>query len=266
MTSDLIFLKLGGSLLTDKTTKEALRADVLARLAGEIAAARAERPAMRLVLGHGSGSFGHVAGKKHGTRQGVKTPAQWAGFAEVADAAARLNRHVIAALLNEGVPAFGLPPSASAQVMDGQVEFLMSEQIEKSLDVGLLPVVFGDVAFDAVRGGTIISTEEVMEFLSGGLRPAWFLMAGETTGVFDVHNQVVAEINRVNFQDILPALGASRGTDVTGGMASKVSSMIDLVQSQPGMTVRIFSGLEPGLLHRLLVEPRLQVGTAIRQA
>lgn len=264
MTSDLIFLKLGGSLLTDKTAREALRMDVLARLAGEIAAARATQPAMKLVLGHGSGSFGHVAGEKHGTRHGVSTPAQWAGFAEVADAAARLNRHVIAALLNAGVPALGLPPSASARVIGGRIEFLMSEQIEKSLAKGLLPVVFGDVAFDTIRGGTIISTEEVMDFLSADLHPGWFLMAGETPGVFDLQNQVVAEISRANFQAILPALGASRGTDVTGGMASKVSAMLGLVESQPGLVVRIFSGLEPGLLHRLLVDPRLPVGTTIR--
>ena len=58
--SDLIFLKLGGSLLTDKTGTEALRADTLQRLAAEIAAARAADPQLRLVLGHGSGSFGHV--------------------------------------------------------------------------------------------------------------------------------------------------------------------------------------------------------------
>ena len=46
----------------------------------------------RVILGHGSGSFGHVAAAKHGTIKGVSGPSQWLGFCEVSDAASRLNR------------------------------------------------------------------------------------------------------------------------------------------------------------------------------
>ncbi len=95
MGNDIIFLKLGGSLITDKAGEEALRLDVLERIAGEIAQARGENPGLKLVLGHGSGSYGHVAGARHGTRGGVSGEQQWYGFTVVADAAARLNRAVI---------------------------------------------------------------------------------------------------------------------------------------------------------------------------
>ena len=74
---DTIFLKLGGSLITDKTQVETVRADVLTRLAAEIAQARRENTALRLVLGHGSGSFGHVAAARRGTRQGVADAEDW---------------------------------------------------------------------------------------------------------------------------------------------------------------------------------------------
>lgn len=43
-------------------------------------------------MGHGSGSFGHVAAAKHGTINGVSGPTQWKGFCDVSDAASRLNR------------------------------------------------------------------------------------------------------------------------------------------------------------------------------
>lgn len=260
---DLIFLKLGGSLLTDKTVVEALRADVLDRLAREIAAARDENPGLRLLLGHGSGSFGHVAGARHGTRSGVGGPAQWFGFAEVSDAAARLNRHVIAALLGKGVPAIGLPPSASAVVTGGQIGRLSTTSIQAALEEGLVPVVFGDVAFDTVRGGTIISTEEVMDYLAAVLRPRRLLLAGETPGVFDLNGNIIPRLNRANLSAYLPALGGSRGTDVTGGMAAKVTAMIELGESLPGLSIHIFSGLEPGLLRRLLLDPSLSSGTLI---
>lgn len=79
----LIFLKLGGSLITEKATEaRAVRTTVLQRLMTEIAEARKQRQ-FRLVLGHGAGSFGHVEAKRHGTRQGVSSNAQWHGFLEV---------------------------------------------------------------------------------------------------------------------------------------------------------------------------------------
>lgn len=262
--SELIFLKLGGSLLTDKTEKEALRAETLSRLAAEIAAARAAKPGLALVLGHGSGSFGHVAAAKHGTRRGVRSPAEWFGFAEVSDAAARLNRHVVGALLAAGIPAVGLPPSASAEVADGQIVRLASRPVEAALAAGLLPVLYGDVAFDTVRGGTIISTEEIMAFLTNTLRPAWFLLAGETAGVLDQTGHVIPRITIGNMVQIQSALGGSRGTDVTGGMAAKVSAMMALVEARRDLGVRIFSGLEPDLLGQLLVDPSLPLGTALQ--
>ena len=64
--------------------------------------------------------------------------------------------------------------------------------------------------------------------------------------------------------EIAPALGGSRGTDVTGGMASKVRSMLDLVAAQPQMRIRIFSGLEPGQLEGTLLTPESASGTVIR--
>ncbi|MFZ1395589.1 MAG: isopentenyl phosphate kinase [Candidatus Promineifilaceae bacterium] len=260
---DTIFLKLGGSLITDKTQVETVRADVLARLAAEIAQARQENPALRLVLGHGSGSFGHVAGAKHGTRQGVRNAAGWRGFAEVSDAAARLNRQVLAALLAADVAAVSLSPSASVGCVDGRIQTIATQPVQAALDAGMVPVVYGDVAFDAVRGGTIVSTEEVMMALAGEIRPSWLLLAGETTGVYDQSGQVIAAISRANYAEIEAALGGSRGTDVTGGMASKVQGMLALVARFPQLSIRIFSGLVPGNLGQTLLNPAQAGGTLI---
>lgn len=263
--SELLFLKLGGSLLTDKTGVEAARPDVLARLAAEIGRAREARPDLRLVLGHGSGSFGHVAAARHGTRRGVATAEQWFGFAEVSAAAARLNRLVREALMAAGVPAVTLQPSASAVCEAGQIVSMAVEPVEAALAPGLVPLVYGDVAFDRVWGGTIISTEEVMGFLAERLRPGWFLLAGETAGVLDEQGEVVPLITRANLEEIRPALGGSRGTDVTGGMAAKVEGMLELAEAHDGLAIRIFSGLVEGGLEQLLVRPGDGAGTVIRR-
>jgi isopentenyl phosphate kinase len=54
---ELVLLKLGGSLITDKSVPYTPRFDKLAELAADISAALQTSPQLSLVLGHGSGSL-----------------------------------------------------------------------------------------------------------------------------------------------------------------------------------------------------------------
>ena len=270
---ELIFLKLGGSLLTDKTRPQALRGDVLARLASEIAGALADLPDLRLLIGHGSGSFGHMAARTHNTRAGVSSPEGWRGYAETARAAALLNRHVVDALWEAGVPALALQPSASAQCRDGELLVLDERPIRVGLEHGLVPVIYGDVALDTVRGGTIISTEEIFAWLASRLAPTRVILVGEVVGVLSadpassIEGELIPEITPDTLPGVAQALGGSRGVDVTGGMIAKVREMLALVRATPGLAaVQIISGLTPGLMHSALVDPDLRAGTRISKA
>jgi isopentenyl phosphate kinase len=197
----------------------------------------------------------------------------WIGYVQVAASAARLNRIVADALLDAGVPIVALRPSSSAGCRDGDLIYLETRPIRRALEERLVPLVHGDVALDEVRGGTIISTEEILSFLTHEFQPRRILLLGETDGVLDVSGPeggttrttraVISHITRDNFQTIVASLGRARGRDVTGGMLSKVSQMLDLVQRQPGLEAHIMSGREPGLLTRVLLEDDLPVGTRI---
>ncbi len=174
----MIFLKLGGSLITDKNRSETPRPEVLHRVAHEIAAARATQPGLRLLLGHGSGSYGHQVASRFRTHLGAASEVEWLGFAEVWRVANLLNRLVVDAMLEAGLPAISFPPSASAVTEAGEFVELADEPIARALSAGLLPVVAGDVAFDRARGSTIVSTERVFARLATTLRPAQLLLAG----------------------------------------------------------------------------------------
>jgi isopentenyl phosphate kinase len=265
-SGSLTLLKLGGSLITEKTKPRTLRPRVLTRLTEEIAAALEKRPSMQLILGHGAGSFAHVSADRHGTRKGVSTPEQWRGFAEVWWDAAILNHLVMEALLDAGVPAMALSPSASVTAQEGQVSRWDLGPLKSALEGGLLPVVHGDVIFDTQLGGTILSTEDLFMHLARQLHPERLLLAGIEPGVWEDYpdrSRIIKEITPDNFEDIAPILGASVATDVTGGMESKVVQCVHLTQELPQLEIMIFSGEERGGLLEVLLGSRQ--GTLIRK-
>jgi isopentenyl phosphate kinase len=269
--SELVFVKLGGSVITDKARPETARPEVIGRLASEVAHALAARPDLRLVLGHGSGSFGHVVARRYRTADGVSSPADWQGFAEVAAVAARLNRIVTDAFLAAGIPVWSLQPSASAWCRAGELVSLEVAPVREALARGLVPLVYGDVALDELQGGTIVSTEQLFANLARCFHPARVILVGAVDGVFpvdpwrDPSASPISEISAQNWKVVQAALGGSHATDVTGGMLSKVEEMLALVREQPDLVVHLLSGERAGALEGALLHATGAVGgTVIR--
>lgn len=259
----LTFIKLGGSLVTDKLKSGSFHHQVMQQAAQEIAQARTLQPEWRWLIGHGSGSFGHFAAQKYGTIHGVSTPEQWQGFAEVGAIARKLNNLVVARLLEVGLPIFCLQPSASAYCENGHIVKLETVPIVTALENRLIPVLYGDVAIDSKLGGTIISTEKIFAYLAKQLKPDRIFLLGEVAGIYDRTGSIIKKITPNNFAEILPELGGSHGTDVTGGMVAKVAQMIQLVKELPDLEIRIFSGNVPGQLANSLLG-HTTPGTLIR--
>jgi isopentenyl phosphate kinase len=262
--AETTLLKLGGSLITAKDRPRTLRPGTLSRLAAEIASAIQKRPSLRLILGHGAGSFAHVSADRHRTREGVSTPAQWQGFAEVWWDAATLNHLVIEALREAGIAAVTLPPSASVLARDGIVSRWDLQPLKNALSSGLLPVIYGDVIFDSQRGGTILSTEDLFMHLARQLQPSRMLLAGIEPGVWEDYPQrkrLIPQVTSHNLAKIAATLGGAGATDVTGGMRSKVEQCLVLSQEISDLEIMIFSGDKPGTLLDVLLGA--QSGTII---
>lgn len=258
----LIYLKLGGSLITDKRIAERARQAVIDSLANEIAAARQNHPDLHLIIGNGAGSFAHRPAKEYGTRNGARTSKEWYGFAETADAASRLNRLVVKSLLAAGVPAWSVQPSVELRCRDGVIEGGPAETVAMALRNGLVPVVHGDVALDSVRGATIASTEEIFTWLAENIPAylpvdqAWsmqrWVLAGEVDGIYtaDPMVETAAEhlplITDKTLAEIESGLGESHGVDVTGGMVAKVAHSFSVLANYPALEILVCSGLKRG--------------------
>jgi isopentenyl phosphate kinase len=256
---DVVLVKLGGSLITEKRRREAARPEVIARLAAELARAAGRTPE-RIVLGHGSGSFGHVAASEARLAEGLRSADQLPGVGHTQERAAALHADIIRALLRAELSPFSIAPSSCVVAAGGRVVDAALEPLRLALERGLLPVVYGDVVMDRERGVAICSTERMFEALAErlpalGIRVTRALWLGETDGVWDAAGRTVPRISAADAADAdTAAIGAAEGTDVTGGMLHRVETAIALARL--GIPSRIVNGLTPGALERaLLGEP-----------
>jgi isopentenyl phosphate kinase len=251
----LTFLKLGGSLITDKNTAQTARPEIIARLCAEIYNAWRANSDLQLVLGHGSGSFGHMSGRKYGTRSGVSDQQGWLGFAEVWRDARALNQIMVEALSQTGLPVIAMPPSAAVTAASGKVATWDLEPMRSALSAGLIPLVNGDTIFDRDIGGTILSTEDLFFHLAPQLGADRILLAGIEQGVwidYPACTELLEQVSPENYSQVVEALSGSAAVDVTGGMSDKVTQMLNLVKQLPNLEVQIFSGLHPGTVEQAL--------------
>jgi isopentenyl phosphate kinase len=264
MKNELILVKLGGSLITDKLKPYAIRQDVLTRLAKEIKESGCEN----LIVGHGSGSFGHQSAHKYQTQRGIVNKDSYKGMSIVHRDAAKLNEIVVNEFLAAGLNAFSLQASAGAKCKKGKITEWNMEPVKIMLKNNILPVPYGDVGFDTAQGCCIMSTEEILSFLAINLKAKRIIIVGKVDGVMTADPSIergsylIDEITVDGFSRIKKCLTGSDGVDVTGGMLGKVESMLQLAKK--GITSEIINGTKPGNLRKAL-EGERGLGTLIRK-
>ena len=118
--NELVFLKLGGSLITDKTKPYTLRPDTLKRIAEEIHQARQQKN-INIIIGHGGGSFPHQSATRYRTNKGIIDKDSCKGIAVVQKDAATLNRIVTDSLIDAGLNAISVQPSSSVLCEDSRI-------------------------------------------------------------------------------------------------------------------------------------------------
>lgn len=256
-TDKRVFIKLGGAAITDKAKPRTALPENIHRLSEEIFRALNQFPDMHILIGHGSGSFGHFSGQKYGTRNGVKTAEEWQGFAEVWDDARKLNELVIQTFLSTGLPVIAFPPSTWVVTDNRTPVEVFFEPIRCAWENHLIPVVNGDVIFDRSLGGTILSTEEIFSILADKLQPEQIILASREPGVWEdypANTHLASTLTQAEFASMSNAIGGSAGMDVTGGMAKKVTIMMGILERNPSIQISITSGINPNAVYDALVD------------
>ncbi len=252
----LKFLKLGGSLITDKSADSTLRRALLDAVARSVARA-CEKGRFRFLIGHGGGSFGHFPARRYAVREGLAGGGGWVGFHQTRRAMLDLDRDVVGALRDAGLPAVPVQPSSACTARDGEIESFAEAPIRALLDAGAVPVIFGDAVPDIARGFTILSTECFFLHLAALLRPASVTVLSDVPGILDRTAEegaapvVLPRFDRKALASFEAAEGV--GPDVTGGMASKARLLLDIAEALPEAEVRLLSGLDPAAVESALL-------------
>ena len=257
-----ILIKLGGSLITDKTKAKSFRPESARRIARQLMRLRDHSQSYRIIIGHGSGSFGHFEARKYRTVDGVRNEREILGFAQVGAVAAELSLLVLSEFLAAGLPAMRFQPSSTLLASDKQIKSFDSRALATALDQKLIPLIHGDIALDERIGGTIISTEALFAHLVEQLGVQQIILLGEVDGVLDQNGELIPRITPNSLADVRTALAGSHGVDVTGGMLQKVETMVALARDHPLTSVIIADGRRDNVLVDLLIHRR-EIGTRI---
>lgn len=220
----MILVKLGGSVITDKSELRSFREATVRRLAEEIREA-----GKSIILVHGAGSFGHPLAMKFQLHLGRKNDDQLRGFSEVLLDVRDLNLRVMRVFHERGISCASLPPSAMVLLDDGRLTRMQHDLFESYLEIGLMPVTFGDVCLDVTRGFSICSGDLLMESLAAHFRPDRIIFCADVDGIFTRDPNLYPDAKLLEYIDgeTLKSLPRTeRCADVTGSIFGKIEAMI----------------------------------------
>ncbi|KAJ3213222.1 hypothetical protein HDU67_003161 [Dinochytrium kinnereticum] len=234
-----IIVKIGGSVLTDKSTINTLRQDTINSIASAIKSHVTSHLPPPLILIHGAGSFGHIIARQHNLTSHTKAPpadsprATPQGVSATRVSVQTLSNHFASALISKNISPVVLTPSALIQLHDGVVQNpeRLFQAVQQALDDGLVPLLHGDVVMDDRWGGRVYGGDALLSLLCSHFRPSTALFVCSVSGVLDGAMNVVPEVFFDENGDVVGRglMVGSAVNDVTGGMAGKVKTCSEVV-------------------------------------
>lgn len=249
----MILIKLGGSVITDKTKLYTFKKNMTKRLSKEIKESKKQ-----VILIHGAGSYGHILAQKYGLKEGFKEERQLKGVSIVQKDVKELNLKVLNLLIESGINAISLPASSIVQFKNKKLEKMNTKIFKKYLNMGLIPVIYGDVVLDSKIGFTICSGDDLMVELSRTLKPEKAIFVTDEDGIYSSNPKIDDNATLLDSIDAKKYLNLSFEKDVddvTGGMSGKLKTAFDI--SRLGIECYIINGRKKNRLKNALLGKKI---------
>ncbi|MFW9898567.1 MAG: type 2 isopentenyl-diphosphate Delta-isomerase [Candidatus Thorarchaeota archaeon] len=252
-SNEIILLKLGGSLLTDKNKYFSIRENVIKSAVQQIIDANE-----KLIIIHGGGSFGHPLAKKYSISKGLdkSIPNQILGLAETHEAMNKLNTYIINRFLEKNNPAISIQASSIFIKDSKKISTQSIDVIEAALNLGVIPVLYGDIILDKKDSFSIISGDRIILELCKNLKKFTVLkviFTIEKDGIYikdrKENIKLALEFNHKELDNIRLA-ELDQKIDVTGGIEGKINSIKEI--SKLNIPVQIINGLKEKSIFKAL--------------
>ncbi|MCB0115274.1 MAG: isopentenyl phosphate kinase [Caldilineaceae bacterium] len=265
MSQSLAIIKLGGALLTDKGQPYTLRAELLDPIAAEIRQCIDEGLLERLILVHGVGSFGHPPVVQHRLHRGFLSPDQLIHLTFAQNSVFHLRVALAEACHRAGLAVATILPSSCVTANGFAPETYFWEAVRGFLDLGMIPLLGGDVLVDrqagfSVHGGDTLAADLAVHFGADRL-----VFATAVDGIYDRDPAQFPDATRLA-EISLSAFDAEfdrhQRVDASGAMAGKLEAARRAETAmEAGMQVHVLSMMQVGVLKSLLRDK--MVGTRI---
>jgi len=231
MVMQLYILKLGGSVITDKKGNKCIvKKSKLQKIASIISKAL-KKNKFKLIIVHGAGPFGHKIVTDYKIKNGVKTPKQIEGFVKTRESMETLNSSVIDSLIKNKINAFEVQASSCITQNKKKIISFDTKIIERLVELGVVPVLYGDMVIDNSLGASVVSGDAIISFLAKKLNANKVLLGTDVNGIYDSNPmknknaKLIPEINNKNINSILKKVSQSSSVDVTNGMKGKLKEI-----------------------------------------
>ncbi len=181
-----------------------------------------------------------------------------------------LNNLVVDSLINQDIPAIAVPPSSCIITKSGRIKSFEERPlvIIKMLEMGFLPVLYGDAVLDSDINFTILSGDQLVSSLAMSLNAERIIIGADVDGLYtadpktDSSARHIPHITLTELKRLQHKIGEAKVTDVTGGMPRKMRELIPAVEQ--GIPVIVVNATRPNNIYKALKRQKV-VGTTIER-
>ena len=244
----LIVIKLGGSVVTYKNNHTPKpRFKVIRNISKEILSLH--KKGYKIILVHGGGSYGHNLAKKYNLTKGLKTENSHIGLVKTVQSMSKLNFIIVDILEKIGLPAISFPSHSFITQTNGNLNEFDPNIVKDVLNLGFIPVLYGDGVYDEKLGCSIISGDTIATYLAKKLNAKKVIFLSDVDGILD-GTKLIPLVNNKNLNEVLKKIKIKNHKDITGEMKGKILS---IKKSLPGKKVSIINGLVEGNLTKVIL-------------
>jgi len=259
MTRKITIIKLGGSLLTDKSTPYTANKEIITSVIRELKECIDFGLIEDLILVHGVGSFGHPPVLRYKLHLGFQNPDQLISMSETQHTINQYRLMLTQEFIDAGIPVNLMHPSSFCINETMKISDSFLKAVQGFLSLGMIPLVGGDMLFDSKMGFSVGGGDQLTALFAKRFYAENVIFVTDVEGIYTKNPKqfqdakLIPSINMIHLSKIIEKTDNSSLKDASGAMKGKLQTILSLRDEiVKGTKVSILSMINYGNLKSLL--------------